>query len=120
MFKLVSPSRAKSTLSFPQILLGLLATLTRAAPGYDLHGLGLGPLVPAPQILPAPVFSAPIFKAPVVAPAPIFAPAPIVKTIGVAPATSYATVTKVHIAHPAPIVKVTNKFLNLQRSRELN
>ncbi|KAJ3659202.1 hypothetical protein Zmor_010903 [Zophobas morio] len=83
------------------IFLSLLVSSIQAHPGYDFHGLGAIAAVP------------PIISAPVIGPAPILASAPIIKTIAPAPiiktiapaATSYATITKVHIGHPAPIVK---------------
>lgn len=114
----------------------LAVFLSEAAAEYDFHGLGglgglhgyhgLGgpllapsllkaPVIPAPTIIkaiapaPAPIYAhapAPIYQH---APEPIYAHAPVIKAV--APATSYATVTQVHVTHPAPLVKVIFLFL---------
>lgn len=114
----------------------LLLVTVSSAPGIPDYGLDFhssllkaAPILPAfPEpILPAPVFKtaipAPIYHAPAPllahAPAPIYAHAPIVKAApviaapvvkAVAPATSYATVTQVHVTHPQPVIKVFELF----------
>lgn len=61
-----------------------------------------------PALIKSPIIQAPtIVKEIAPAPAPIYAhAAPLIKAIA-PPATSYATVTQVHVTHPAPIVKVS-------------
>lgn len=92
-----------------QICISLALLLTEIRCGYDFHGLdGLhgAPLLD-PAIFKSPIIQAPVIPAPTIvkaiapAPAPIFHGAPVIKAIG-PPATSYATVTQVHVTHPAP------------------
>lgn len=66
--------------------------LTSAGFGYHDYGLHSTILDPIPLYKPAPILE----------PAPVI---PIVKHI-IPPATSYATITQVHVTHPQPIVKV--------------
>lgn len=94
--------------NFLQFCLCLTIFLSYSKAEYDFHGLPdyhAGPVL-APSYIKAPVIPAPTYiKAIAPAPAPIYAhAAPVIKAI--APATSYATVTQVHVTHPAPVVKV--------------
>ncbi|XP_074037717.1 uncharacterized protein isoform X2 [Leptinotarsa decemlineata] len=114
-------------LSIAGVIFSLIISVVYSAPGYDLNELDLyhSPLLKAAPILttpiikeplhlaPAPVYAPePIYApAPVIKAAPVIAPAPVIKTVAVpvvktvVPATSYASFTQYHVAHPAAVVK---------------